>query len=226
MPSNWTATATGARRLRAFALLLALAALAAGLFFRAGGMAALHDYLTLSDPLPAPAQREWLLLRLSTHQVPLLSAEIEILGRVREAGYRRLMIYYSMPTAEREKFVECSPLSQGMAPAEFFRLKLEPVGIGAERYRLVRIDAPYASDEPFATLARAVAEEGAASITFASLPLEQRGFALMARRYFGIPVFAFDLRPQGSSREGWWRSHSGLESVAAAYLNLLWAAWP
>ncbi|WP_045223298.1 hypothetical protein [Methyloterricola oryzae] len=212
--------------MRVFALLLALAVLATDLIFRMGGMAALYDYLTISERLPAPAQREWFLLRLSTHQVPLLSDEIDILGRVRDAGYRRLMIYYSMPTAEREKFVECSPLSQGMAPTEFFRLKLEPMGIGAERYRLVRIDAPYASDEPFATLARAVAEERAASITFASLPLEQRGFALMARRYFGIPAYAFDARSHHSSRESWWRSHSGLESVAAAYLNLLGAAWP
>lgn len=211
--------------MRVLALVLATV-LAAGLFFRAGGMGAIYDYLTLADPLPDPAQREWFLLRLSTHQVDLSSAESEILGRVREAGYRRLMIYYSMPTPEREKFVECSPLSQGMAPAEFFRLKLAPLGIGADGYRLVRIDAPYASDEPFATLAKAVAYEGAAAITFASLPLEQRGFALMARRYFGIPVFAFDLRSRPSRRESWWRSHSGLESVAAAYLNLLRATWP
>lgn len=206
--------------------LLVLLALAASWLARTEVLAAVHDFLTVVEPLPPLAERELILLRLSTHQVPLLGKEIETLQQVLDAGYRRLLIYYSLPTPAREKFVDCSPLAQGMTPAEFFRRKLEPLGLAANRYHLVLIREPYASEEPFGALSRAVADAGVASITFVTLPLDQRRFALLARRHFGIQAYSFNPTPLKTRGHGWWRSHSGAEAVAGAYLELLWAIWP
>lgn len=187
-----------------------------------GALTSAGDYLAVVEPLPAPDERDLFLVRLSTHQVALNDEERAILAQVLAAGYRHLLVYYSMPDPWREKFVDCSPLTKGMAPADFFRAKLAPLRIGETRYSVLRIDQPYGEGAPFVALAPEIARLGARSVTFAALRWEQRGFALQARRHFGVRVHSFNAGPLPRSSP-WWLSHGGLERVGAAYLTLLWA---
>lgn len=189
----------------------------------------MHDFLVVVEPLPEPAERELFMIRLSTQEVSLTTEEREVLTGALAAGYRRLLIFYSLPTPWREKFVDCSPLANGTTPEDFFRLKLTPLGITADQYGLRIIRVPYGDDEPFRTLAPEIGRLGVKTVTFSARQTEQRWFALLARRHFrGVRAHSFNPMAQRAAgdRHPWWTSHSGMERVASGYLKLVWAFLP